>query len=65
MTEPKTKGLNLQLDVDMHQQLREVADHFGASLAGTVMRYIRIGLEADASTIRRERAGQHGGGTSG
>ena len=57
-----TKGLVLKLDPETHRRLRAMADHYGASLQGTIMRYVRDGLEGDEYALRQKRNRRRLGG---
>lgn len=54
MTEKAAKRPSFVVEVDQgtHEMLKAVAKHYGASVRGTVVRYIRDGLESEPQTLR-------------
>lgn len=60
------KAIKLEMPPELHEQIKECADHYGASVRGTILRYIRNGIEVDQESFRRERfRARQEGGTSG
>lgn len=46
------KTIIVQLDPPTHDQVREIADHYGASLRGTAVRFIREGIRRELQKVR-------------
>jgi hypothetical protein len=47
MADEKPRGVLVVLDAELHDQVRAVAAHYGASIRGTIVRYVREGLERE------------------
>lgn len=55
MTDPK-KAVKIEMDPQLHAQVRTAADHYGASIRGTIVRYIREGLQRDQARMEPTNA---------
>lgn len=56
MDDTKKRRVLVELDPELHDQVRAMADHYGASVRGTIVRYIREGLAYDQSRPSRGMA---------
>jgi hypothetical protein len=54
MADEELKPVLVKFDQATHDEIREIAEHYGASIRGTIVRHVKTGILRDQRAIDRE-----------